>query len=146
MAKDRNEYLDRLDLFEARFAFSIKRLIGTARRDAFKHANRQSSLSVRAETGEMSEREENQLETRDSIDFEKLGDKSYRTRYLEAIVYLPDHLRIVIELYRQGVPFESEDPEIVSISKAVGKTPKTARKYRVEAIAILHSMLSEDVK
>lgn len=146
MAKDRNAYFDRLDLFEARFAYSIASLRKTARAKAFKHANRQSPLAVVQESGEMSKSEEKQLETCDSINFDDLEDKDYRTRYLEAIVHLPDDLRIVIELFRQGVPFESDDPTIVSISEVVGKTPKTARKYRDEAIAILQSMLSEEDK
>ena len=146
MAEDRVEYYDRLDLFEARFAFSIARLRKTAREAAFNHKNRQASLAVLEISGEMSEREDKQLEICDSINFDDLEDKNYRTRYLEAIVHLPDDLRTVIELVRQGVPFESEDPSIASISEIVGRTPKTARKYRDEAFAILKSMLSEEVK
>lgn len=146
MARDRNAYLDRLDLFEARFAFSIARLRKTARAQAFQHADRQKHLAVLQDSGEMSNHEEKQLETSDLINFDDLEDKTYRTRYLEAIVHLPDDLRTVIELFRQGVPFESEDPTVVTISEVVGRTPKTARKYRDEAIAILHTMLSEEDK
>ncbi|MCO8123380.1 hypothetical protein NHH03_16640 [Stieleria sp. TO1_6] len=144
MAKDREEYLDQLDLFEAVFAHSVARLRATARTKAFKHANRQTPLEAIQAGGEMSRPEEMQLEISDSTIFEELHEKDYRRRYLNAIVQLPDDLRTVIELYREGLHFESSDPKEPTISKIVNKSPKTARKYCKQAIAILRGMLLEE--
>lgn len=144
MAKDREEYNERLDFFEIRFQLGIAKLRATAIRKAVKHAKRYSHLSGVLESGEMSEREESQLESVDSIDFEKLGDKSYRMRYFAAIDHLPDQLRIVIEMVRQGIPFESNKPNVVSISDTLGKTQKTVREYGKEALRILRTLLAEE--
>lgn len=144
MAKDRESYEEQLDLFEARFAFSVARLRKTARRDAFKNANREKALDAMQEGGKMSKAEESRLEISNSSIFDELYEKDYRRRYSEAIVHLPDDLRIVIELYRKGVPFESKDPEKQTISRIIKRTPKTARDYCDQAIAILRGMLLEE--
>jgi hypothetical protein len=144
MTKDRESYEEQLDLYEARFAFSVARLRKTARRDAFKNANREKPLDAMQDGGEMSRAEETQLEISNSSIFDELYEKDYRRRYSEAIVHLPDDLRIVIELYREGVPFESKDPEKLTISRVIKRTPKTARDYCEQAIAILRGILLEE--
>lgn len=144
MAIDRESYVEQLDLYEARFAFSVARLRATARKKAFKHANRQKPLDMIEASGEMSRPEEIQLEISNSSIFDELHEKDYRRRYSEAIVHLPDDLRIVIELYREGVPFESSDPEKLTISRVIERTPKTARDYRDQAFAILRGILLEE--
>ncbi|MEO1528554.1 MAG: hypothetical protein AAFX06_24295 [Planctomycetota bacterium] len=144
LAKDREEYNERLDFFEIRFQRGIAKLRATAVRNAVKHAKRYANLSGVQASGDMSEHEESQLETSDSIDFEKLGDKNYRMRYFDAIDHLPDHLRVVIEMIRQGIPFESKNPNVVSISETLGKTPKTVREYGKEAVRTLRNLLAEE--
>lgn len=144
MAKDREEYNERLDFFEIRFQRGIAKLRATAIRNAVKLARRYTNLDGVQASGDMSKCEESQLETSDPINFEKLDEKSYRMRYFDAIVHLPDHLRVVIEMIRQGIPFESKKPNVVSISDTLGKTPKTVREYGKEAVRTLQALLAEE--
>ena len=60
-----------------------------------------------------------------------------------AINRLPDKYRTVLELYRQGVPIESTNENAISISKAVGRTPKTTAGYLKKAIADVIEMTKE---
>jgi len=144
MANDRETgYDDRLDVYEYRFALAVANLRRSAYRHACSKKNRAAQIASFEEDVELSDRELEQLSFGDLAEFEKFGDKDYRMTLSAAINSLPDEYRTVLELHRQGVPIESTDENAISISKTIGRTPKTTAGYLKKAIAAVTEMTKE---
>jgi len=67
----------------------------------------------------------------------------FRGDCCEVLQGLPDEYRTALELHRQGIPVESTNENVISISKAIGRTPKTTREYLKKAIAAVTEMTKE---
>lgn len=144
MANDRKTgYDDQLDVYEYRFAMAVAKLRISAYRQACSKKNRATQIASFEEDVVLSDRELEQLSFGDLAEFEKFGDKDYRMVLNAAIHRLPDKYRTVLELHRQGAPIESADENAISISKAVGRNPKTTRGYLEKAIAAVIEMTKE---
>ena len=74
---------------------------------------------------------------------ELFSKKDYLFLLSEGIERLPDLHRKVFIMWCNGIPNESQDPTIDSISAVLGKTPKTTRKYRREAVITLQKFAKE---
>jgi hypothetical protein len=144
MANDRKTgYDDRLDVYEYRFAMAVAKLRASAYRQACSKKNRAAQIASFEDDVELSDRVLEQLSFGDLAEFEKFGDKDYRMVLNAAINRLPDKYRTVLELHRQGVPIESTNENAISISKAVGRNPKTTAGYLKKAIADVIEMTKE---
>lgn len=144
MANDRKTgYDDRLDVYEYRFAMAAAKLRISAYRQACSKKNRATQIASFEDDVELSDRELEQLSFGDLAEFETFGDKDYRIVLNAAINRLPDKYRTVLELHRQGVPIESTNENAISISKTIGRTPKTTAGYLKKAKADVIEMTKE---
>jgi hypothetical protein len=72
---------------------------------------------------------------------EMISKKDYWDRWYSAIVYLAPLQQRIMHLSLERMPVESNDPEKMTISKALKKTPKTIRSHLNMALATLKDMV-----
>jgi DNA-directed RNA polymerase specialized sigma24 family protein len=135
LLSDREEYDDRLDYYEVNFNSAIARARQDASTRHWAHENRSDELG--SDEVEVSERVEAAVGDYDPFDAAELDKKNYRLLLDDAIDSLPELQRRIVEMWRQGIPIESKDPSVDSISKVLGKTEKTIRTHRDKAFASL---------
>lgn len=135
LLSDRKEYDDRLDYYEINFNSAV----ASDRRDAnarhWKHENRTAELEN--DDGEVSTKVEAAAGEYDPFNADELDKKDYRLALDDAIDSLPEFQRRIVEMWRQDIPIESNDPLVESISKVLGKSEKTIRTHRDKAFAAL---------
>lgn len=144
LCKDRNDYDDRLDYFEIRFNSALARLRLTARRTVLRTESRTESLTLDAETNAPSIEVEAALAKLKNTGGEEIPDFLYRSRLLAAINTLPADEKRVIELILQDFLIDSTDPEVFTISKALGCSEKTVRNRRDRAFLKLRAELEQE--
>lgn len=132
---------ERLDYFEIRFDAAVARLRSTARRKAWKESNRQEALEIDAESGEPSLTVERAAGSLDVAFPLYSDDPAYRSKVLLAIDALPDLQRRIMHMLMQGFQIDSQNPDLVTIRKAVGKSEKTVRLQRDAAIEAIKAAL-----
>jgi len=77
------------------------------------------------------------------MDFDKYFGSYDRARLAEAISTLPEHQIAILEMLKNEIPIDSEDPEVFTISKALGKAEKTIRLQRNQALKKLSEILTK---
>ena len=132
---------DRLDLFEARFNFSLARLRATAREKAWREAARQTPLEAEGDDGELSFEVETAAGSLALPNSEIWDDPVYRLRLDAAISSLPIEQSRIIAMLRIGIPIDSNDANVVTISKLLKCVEKTVRNRAKKAIASLQRAL-----
>lgn len=139
LLSDRAEYDDRLDYYEVNFyqAIAMARIDASTRH--WIHENRSEVLGSDEEG--VSERVEVAAGSYDPFDADELDKKDYRLMLDDAIDTLPELQRRIVEMWRQEIPIESNDPAVDSISKVLGKSEKTIRTHRDKAFASLQMYL-----
>jgi hypothetical protein len=142
LVRDRQGGEDRLDIFEARFNFSLARLRATARAKAWREEARQTPLGPDGEDGELSLEVETAAGSLVLPNLEKWDDPSYRSRLDAAIRSLPSEQSRIIAMLRIGIPIDSNDPNVVTISKLMGCVEKTVRNRAKKAIVALQRALA----
>jgi hypothetical protein len=143
LAKDRQEYVDGLDFYEVRFDMVLKRRRLDAQDKVWRRSNPLRSIENDDETGEIAPEVERAAGSFDPFDSHAIADSIYLLRLDEAIDALPNLEKAIIEMDRKGIPIESKEPGVVNIANALGKTPKTVRKYRDRAYATLRTALTK---
>lgn len=138
LVNDRNGYDDRLDFFEAKFAFAVKSLRRTALSKMYKEKGREAQLPEDADSIDAAHASSMGF---NPINPDKYSDPIYRVRLRDAIHALPDDLRKVLILDMAGIPFTSKDPAIATIGSLVGCGEQTARQRRDRAYAALRIAL-----
>lgn len=141
LVRDRQGGDDRLDLYEARFNFSLARLRATAREKAWREAARQAQLEGEGDDGELSLEVETAAGSLALPNREKWDDPLYRPRLDAAIRSLPIEQSRIIAMLRIGIPIDSKDPNVVTISKLLNCVEKTVRNRAKKAIASLQRAL-----
>lgn len=139
LLSDRAAYDDRLDYYEINFNSAIAK----DRKDASdRHwkRDRQSEELCMDEDGASNVLEAT-IDGYDPFDPRVLDEKFYRLRLDEEIDSLPELQRRIVEMWRQEIPIDSQDPTAVTISKALGKSEKTIRTHRDKAFATLRLRL-----
>ena len=139
LLSDRCEYDERLDYYEVNFnsAIAADRLDANVRH--WKHENRSAELET--EDGEITAQVESAVGSYDPFESDEFDKKYYRLLLDDAIDRLPELQRRIVVMWRQDIPIESNDPSIMSISKALGKSEKTIRTHRDKAFASLKRCL-----
>lgn len=142
LAADRCEYSEKLDYFEVRFDSALARLRQDAQEQAWRDENRSISLEFDEETGEVSEEVERAAGSFDWPSDSDIDATEYRFRLDAAIDALPPEQMRIIEMLRMGVPIDSQEANVFTIAKALGKSEKTIRTHRDKAFATIRSIMS----
>ena len=141
LMRDRSEYVEGLDIFEIRFGMALAALRASAQRKVYSKDNPLETIEVDHETGEIAAEVEQAAGNFDPFDSTALDNSDYLLRLDQAIDGLPAMQKAVVVMIRNEIPIESKEPDVVNISKTLGKTPKTIRKYRDQAFASLQAAL-----
>jgi len=140
-AKESIEYQERLDFFEIRFDGALARLLQDARKKASKEKNRKAPLE-NEETGEIDPQVEQAAGAFNPFDPENISDEYYRSVLDEAMEELPTTQKRIIEMMRNEVLIDSQDPKVQTISKILGLSEKTVRNQRDKAIVAMRAFVN----
>lgn len=143
LAKDRSEYCEELDFYEVRFNQALSRLRMDASEKARRDERRTLSLDADDDSGEPSCDAEWAAGGFDQSSFEGIEDKDYRSHLLAAIDTLPVEQARVIAMLLKGIPIDAQEPGVMTISKALGRSEKTIRTYRDKAFASIKAIMSK---
>lgn len=144
LLSDRASYDDRLDYYEINFNSAIAKDRKDASDRHWKHDRQMEELGIE-EDGAYNAQEE-AIGGYDPFDPSELDKKIYRLQLDEEIDSLPELQRRIVEMWRQEIPIDSQDPSVVTISKALGKSEKTIRTHRDKAFASLRLRLERKGK
>ncbi|WP_404790617.1 hypothetical protein [Altericista sp. CCNU0014] len=141
LAKDRTEYSEQLDFFEVRFNQALKTMICDVWRQVVRNENRLTTLEDQV-TGELKAEVELAAESFEPFNTSALANDDYRSCLYAAIDTLPDEQRRIVEMIRQEIPIDSNNPDVLTIRKVLGKSEKTIRTHRDKAYAVLQAALT----
>ncbi|MFA1677377.1 DNA-binding response regulator [Rhizobium mongolense] len=143
LSADRASYVDKLDYFEVRFDGAVASLRRDAQEQAWRDENRSQPLEYDEESGELTAEVETAAGAYDPFAPPNFDDPVYRSRLDAAIEALPPEQIRIIHMLKEGFPIDSKEPDVMTISKALGRSEKTIRTYRDKAIAALRSALAD---
>lgn len=141
LAADRASPAAKLDYFEVRFDGALASLRRDAQAQAWRDENRSTTIEFDEETGEPSAEVERAVGHFDPFAPSENDDGDYRSRLDATIGALPPEQIRIVDMLRQGFLIESKDPEVMTISKALGRSEKTIRTHRDKAYAALRVAL-----
>ena len=95
------------------------------------------------ETGELTEEVERAAQDLNPFASWDMENMVFRSRLEAAIESSLPEQRTVIEMLRQGFPIDSKEPDVMTISRVLGRSEKTIRNYRDRAFAALRDDLSD---
>lgn len=142
LSADRATYIDKLDYFEVRFDGAVASLRRDAQEQAWRDENRSQALEY-DDSGELSPEVEAAAGAHDPFAALDLDDAAYRLRLDAAIEALPTEQSRIIQMMRQGFPIDSKEPDVMTISKVLGRSEKTVRTYRDKAFAALRAAMGD---
>lgn len=143
LSADRGSYVDKLDYFEVRFDGAVASLRRDAQEQAWRDENRSQTLEYDEESGELTADVERAAGAHDPFAAPDFDDPVYRSRLDAAIEALPPEQIRIIHMLKEGFPIDSKEPDVMTISKALGRSEKTIRTYRDKAIAALRLALAD---
>lgn len=142
IAHDHREQGDKLDFFECRFNLAIKRLRVDAQEMVWSKAETATTLDDEL-TGEPSAEVEAAVGIFDPRELDAINDPIFRKRLDTAIDELPPEQRRTFVMLMDEFPMDSEDPEEMTIARALGKTSRTIQNYRDRALASLRTRFTD---
>lgn len=142
---DRQEYEEKLDIFEYAFDKAVARRKLDAMRKMYRYDKPKERLEY-DEDGDIPADVERGLAELNP-DVGSIEDQiTYRFQLQRAIDALPEDERRVINMIFARIPSESTDPDVPTISKLLGCGPQTVRNRRDRAVKKLQIMLGTEVK
>lgn len=141
VGRDRQDYVEKLDYFEVRFDDALASLRFDARKKAWRHENRSVAIQADPDTGELPASLEKGLGPTEAFDIKQLEKTDYRSRLDAAIDSLPSLQRQIITLLRREMKIESQDPNEMTIARALRKSERTIRTHRDIAFPALAAIL-----
>ncbi len=141
LARDRGEYTEQLDFFEIRFNRSLRTMRLDIQKKAW-HQENHSTILDDDKTGEPTAEVERAAGSPDPFDFSDFSGGGYRFALDQAINDLPPFEKQIMKMIRLGFQIDSQDPNIMTISKHLKKSEKTIRTYRNKAIEALRAALT----
>lgn len=141
LAIDRIGYSEKLDFFEVRFNRALKSICSDVQEQAWRDQNRSTAFDD-DETGEPTVEVERAAGSFDPFNTSEFSGDGYRFALNEAIDTLPPLERRIIEMLKQDFPIDSQNPDAITIARALGKSEKTIRTYRDKAFATLRTALN----
>lgn len=142
---DRAKYEERLDYYETRFNAALAALRMTAQRSVTRRESYLEPMQYEGDTLALSGEMEKAIAHLKSTNSTSPEDSDYRFRLLAAIKTLPPPERQVVELILQGIPIDSKDKNVMTITKTLGCAEKTVRNRRDRAFATIREKMQEDV-
>ncbi len=142
LCKDREEYDERLDIYEARFNLAFSALRSTAKKSLTRRRKREKSVEYEDDSSSLiAEMEERLASTRNVVGPE---EKFFRFELLKAIDQLPPDEKWIIHLIHvENIQIDAQDPETPSIAKLLNCTEKTVRNRRDRAYKAIREALGE---
>lgn len=141
LSGDRMNYDERLDYYEVRFKDSVATLRKNVARKPTRLKNRSRPLEPNPDDPDSGEFSSEIEKAAGCMDFEKYFGSHDRARLADAISTLPELQIAILEMWKNEMPIDSEDPEVFTISKALGKAEKTIRLQRDQALKKLAEIL-----
>lgn len=141
-AKESTEYQQRLDFLEIRFDGALARMLQDARKKASKERRRKAPL-MNEETGEIDPQVEQAAGSFNPFDPVNISEEYYRSVLDEAMEELPTTQKRIIEMMRNEVLIDSQDPNVPTISKTLGLSEKTVRNQRDKAIVAMRAFVNK---
>ena len=139
--KDRNGYVENLDIFEAIFDRAIKLLRKDAKRKVLRKEKPLTPLEY-DDSGDIPEDVEEYSALLNAPSMTPEEEITYRFQIRRAIDSLPEMERRVIDMLEAGIPIESKNPDEPTIAGLLECTPKTVRNRRARAIQRIRETLS----
>lgn len=136
---DQGEYNEQLDYYEVNFNHALKADCFDAKRQVWTEENRSEELVN--DEDEISAEVEDAVAHYDPFDSGELYQEDYRRLLDGAIDALPPLQRRIVEMMRLEIPIASINPDMLTISKTLGKSEKTIRNQRDRAFATLRRRL-----
>ena len=140
IVKDRDDYVENLDIFEARFDRAVRLL----RKDSFRRVTRHEE-PLRPleydESGEVPDDVEEYSALLNAPSMTPEEEITYRLQIRRAIDSLPEMERRVIDMLEAELPIESKNPDEPSIAGLLECTPKTVWNRRDRAIRRIREAL-----
>lgn len=141
LAGDRMNYDDGLDYYEICFKDAVAKLRQNAARKPDRLKSRNRALEPNSDDADSGEFSPEIEKAGGCMDFEKYFGSHDRARLAEAINTLPELQIAILEMWKNEIPIDSQDPEVFTISKALGKAEKTIRLHRDQALKKLTEIL-----
>ncbi len=145
LLRDRSSYEEKLDIYEVVFDRAVAKLRFSAFRSIFAKENPLTPLEY-DESGDVKSEVEESLNRYQSASMTPEEELTYRFQLRVAIDSLPKDERRLIDMEEAGYPDQSEDPEVQTIAKLIGRTPKTIRAMRKRAYQRIRERLCIEVQ
>ncbi len=143
--RDRSNYEKKLDIYEVVFDRAVAKLRDSAFRSIFAKENPLTPIEY-DESGDVTSEVEDSLNRYQPVSMTPEEELTYRFQLRAAIDSLPKDERRLIDMEEAGYPDQSEDPEVGTIAKLLGRTPKTVRAMRKRAYQRIRERLCIEVK
>lgn len=140
LLEDRQGYEERLDFFEVRFEIAAKKRRLDAFRAYYRAIERVNTTDVYDESTHSRDVEAALVEFQAQVQSPD-ASPAFRFELRREIDLLPDDERQVIDMWMTGIPDESNDPSIETISSVMNCTAKTVRNRRNRAFERLRAAL-----
>lgn len=141
-AKESTQYQERLDFLEICFGGALARMMQDARKKASKERRRKAPL-MNEDTGEIDPQVEQAAGSFNPFDPENISEEHYRSILDEAMEELPIMQKRIIEMMRNEVLIDSQDPNVPTISKTLGLSEKTVRNQRNKALVAMRAFVNK---
>lgn len=138
-----NDYDERLDYYEISFSRSLAALSFTAKSKTRRSANRQEELYDEGD-GEIRAEVEEALGTFDPFNPDLLQEEVYRSRLPAAMEQLKPLEKRIVEMWRNEIPIDSKDPNVITMRGMTGRSEKGIRIIRDRAFAKLKGLLTRE--
>ena len=145
LLRDRLNYETNLDIYEVVFDRAIAKLRSSAIRHGIAKDTPLESLEDK-ESGEIKNEVEGVINLFQPVGMTREEKLIYRFQLRNAIDSLPTEERRVIDMQEAGFLDQSEDSELLTISKLLNRTPKTIRAIRMRAYQKIRKHLNIEVK
>lgn len=136
-----NDYDERLDYYEISFSRSLAALSHTAKKRARRSANRQEEL-YDEEEGEIRADVEEAVGAFDPFNPDLFQEEIYRLRLPAAMEQLKPLEKRIVEMWRNDIPIDSKDPNVITMRGMTGRSDKGIRIIRDRAFAKLKDLLT----
>lgn len=144
LAEDRMNYKEGLDYYEICFRDAVAKLRNYVARKPNRIKNRCRPLEPNFDDSDSGEFSQEIEEAAGCMDFGKYFESHDRASLEEAISALPEDQIAILEMLKNEIPIDSKDPEILTISKVLGKAEKTIRLHRDQALKKLAQILRKE--
>lgn len=141
LARDRQEYLVRLDFYEVRFAKAAKSLWRNTYRKA--KTPETKAVHVNGDDVQLTAAEELQISDETPFSLPDIDDRYFRLVLGKAIDGLSERQRSVCTMWMEDIPIESVDPKTDSMESILGYTGRTIRSDLQKIKTALRSVLLE---